>query len=65
VTQQQLADAVGVTFQAVSKWENGTTVPDVGLLPEIADFFEVTIDGLFKPDMTVYRNKAARLLTVY
>jgi transcriptional regulator with XRE-family HTH domain len=65
VTQQQLADAVGVSYQAVSKWENGTTMPDVGLLPEIASFFDVTIDELFKPDMKAYRNKAARLMAVY
>lgn len=65
LTQQHLADAVGVSYQAVSKWENGTTVPDVGLLPDIADFFEVTIDELFRSNMTVYRNKAERLLAVY
>ncbi len=65
ITQQQLADAVGVTFQAVSKWENGATVPDVGTLPEIADFFDVTIDDLFKPNMTAYKNKAGRLMSVY
>jgi transcriptional regulator with XRE-family HTH domain len=65
VTQQQLADAVSVSFQAVSKWENGTTVPDVGLLPDISAFFEVTIDELFKPDMKAYRNKATRLMAIY
>ncbi len=46
VTQNQLAAAVGVSAQAVSKWEKGG-VPDVELLPSIADFFEVTVDELF------------------
>jgi transcriptional regulator with XRE-family HTH domain len=65
VTQQQLADALGISFQAVSKWENGTTLPDVGILPDIADYFSITIDELFKPDMKAYRNKAQRLTAVY
>jgi transcriptional regulator with XRE-family HTH domain len=65
ITQQQLADSLGVTSQAVSKWECGTTVPDIAMLPEIADYFSVTIDELFKPGMTAYRNKAERLLSKY
>lgn len=65
VTQQQIADSLGVTFQAVSKWECGTTVPDITLLPEIAAYFSVTIDELFKPGMTTYRNKAERLMSKY
>jgi len=65
VTQQQLADTLSVSFQAVSKWENGTTAPDVGTIPEIADFFGVTIDDLFKPNMNAYRNRADRLTSLY
>lgn len=65
ITQQQLADAVGVSFQAVSKWENGTTVPDVSILPDIAAFFDLTIDDLFKPNLTAYKNKAGRLMSLY
>ncbi|OBR66900.1 hypothetical protein A7K91_16860 [Paenibacillus oryzae] len=65
LTQQQLADSLGVSFQAVSKWERGTTVPDVAALPEIADYFGITIDELFKPGMTPYRNKAERLISKY
>ncbi len=45
-TQEDLAIAVGVSAQAVSKWERGG-VPDVELLPAIADYFGVSIDSLF------------------
>jgi transcriptional regulator with XRE-family HTH domain len=65
MTQQQLADAVGVSFQAVSKWETGISAPDIGTLPEIADFFDVTIDDLFKSPLICYKNKAQRLMVLY
>ena len=47
VTQVRLAEELGVTPQAVSKWENGTSLPDTELLPEIAAYFGITIDSLF------------------
>ncbi len=47
MTQEQLAQRLGVTYQAVSKWENAQSCPDVTLLPELADVFGVTIDSLF------------------
>ena len=50
LTQEQVAQQLGVTYQAVSKWENGTNTPDIALLPEIAAFFGVTIDALFHQD---------------
>lgn len=46
VRQEDLAQRAGVTAQAVSKWENGG-VPDTELLPVIAEYFGVSIDGLF------------------
>ncbi len=48
ITQEQLAAAVNVSPQAVSKWETGVSLPDVQTLPLIADFFEVSIDYLYK-----------------
>ena len=47
VTQEMLAAEIGVTAQAVSKWERGTTTPDISLLPELSVFFGVSIDELF------------------
>lgn len=55
--QDELAEMLGVTPQAVSKWENDASMPDIALLPEIADIFDVTIDDLFrdapKPDVEI------------
>lgn len=47
LTQERLADYLGVTYKAVSKWECGKTMPDILLLPKIADAFECSIDELF------------------
>ena len=47
LTQEQLAEAMGLTVGAVSKWESGQTTPDVALLPELADFFDCSLDVLF------------------
>jgi len=47
MTQEALAEVIGVSSQTISKWENSTTWPDVALLPVIADVFGVTIDALY------------------
>ena len=47
ISQEVLAQALGVSFQAVSKWETATTLPDVALIPAIASFFGVSTDELF------------------
>ena len=47
MTQEALAEVIGVSAQTISKWENSTYCPDVALLPVIADVFGVTVDALF------------------
>ncbi len=47
LTQEQVALKLGVSYQAVSKWENNANTPDIALLPKIADLFGVSIDSLF------------------
>lgn len=47
ITQEQLAEVLSVSYQAVSKWENDRSTPDIDLLPIIARYFGVTMDELF------------------
>ncbi|MBQ9995300.1 MAG: helix-turn-helix transcriptional regulator, partial [Clostridia bacterium] len=61
LTQEELADFLGVTFQAVSKWERGLAYPDVETIPVIANYFGVTIDEL----MGNSRIRAEERITAY
>ena len=47
LTQEQLAEKLSIGAQAVSKWENAVAMPDITLLPPLAETFGVTIDDLF------------------
>jgi len=47
LTQEALADRLGVTYQSISRWENDTTYPDLELIPAIAEILAVTVDELF------------------
>ena len=46
LTQKELADKLGVTFQAVSKWENGKNVPDIAILKQISEDFNIDISEI-------------------
>ena len=50
-TQEDLAEAIGVTSQAVSRWEANGGYPDMEMIPSIANYFGITIDELFGVDM--------------
>ncbi|MBQ8555287.1 MAG: helix-turn-helix transcriptional regulator [Clostridia bacterium] len=65
LTQEQAAEALGVSAQSVSRWETSVTFPDVLLLPGIARLYGVLVDDLFKPSPKGYENNALRLLAIY
>ena len=55
-TQEEAARLLGVTAQTVSRWECGTTLPDVMLLPEIARLYCVAVDDLYRENADAYEN---------
>lgn len=46
LTQQEFANRLGVTYQAVSKWENGKSIPDIAILKEMSNEFDVSLDEI-------------------
>ncbi len=62
ITQEALAEHLGVTAQAVSKWERGVTTPDISLLPELSVFFGVRIDDLFELSDRERMDRIGRML---
>lgn len=61
MTQEQLAEKIGISFQAVSKWENDISLPDVATLPIIAGFFGVSMDTIFDYDAEKNAEKALEI----
>lgn len=62
LTQEQLAELLGVSAQAVSKWETNSTYPDISLLPILANFFCVSIDALLSFDVTKKKEEIGAIL---
>ncbi len=62
ITQEQLANAIGISFQAVSKWENGIALPDITLVPMLANYFDVSMDELFDFSLTEKEEKIEKAL---
>lgn len=54
ITQEQLADYIGVSKASVSKWESGASFPDILILPELATYFNISVDELlgYSPQLT-------------
>ena len=58
LTQKQFADKYGVTYQAVSKWENGKNIPDIVLLREIGKDFEIPMEDLLDGKTSITPKKS-------
>lgn len=61
ISQEVLAQAMGLSFQAVSKWETGAAMPDVAMIPAIASFFGVSTDELFDFNLIEQEKKVQEL----
>ncbi len=64
VTQEELAGHLSISAQAVSKWENEITTPDIQLLPELSAFFGVTIDELFDVEDQTHLERIENMLRI-
>ena len=62
ITQEQLAESIGISFQAVSKWENNIALPDITLVPALASYFGVSMDELFDFNLKEIEH-AVRIIT--
>lgn len=62
LTQEELADKLSISNQAVSKWENGTCYPDMMQIPVLANFFGVSLDELFCYDVTQLNQKIDKII---
>jgi len=65
ITQEELARILGVTYQSVSRWENGSCYPDVELIPTIAGFFGTTTDKLMGVSETAEQARVKELKEQY
>lgn len=65
LTQETLAEFLGVSFQAISKWERGETYPDITMLPAISSFFNVSVDDLIGVDKVQNEQKINEYLKKY
>lgn len=65
LTQEALADNLGVTFQAISKWERGEGYPDITTLPLISTFFNVSLDDLLGINKAKNEAELSKMITEY
>ena len=62
LSQEELANKLGVSRQAVSKWETNATTPDIAILPQLALFFGVSIDTLFSMNQDDYTERISKMI---
>ncbi len=65
MTQMELADLMGVSYQAVSNWERGNSMPDISKLPELAGIFGISIDELLGSASPLIRSAAENKMDAY
>ena len=57
ITQNELAELLGITNRAVSKWETGICMPDAGTIPELCQILDISISDLFSGEKSMENNK--------
>lgn len=65
MTQEKLGEKLGVTSQAVSKWEKGESLPDIMILPQLCDILGVTADALLEVPTNVKKDSCISSLVAY
>ena len=62
ITQQHLAEILDVSYQAISRWENNITSPDITVLPILSNIFNVTIDYLLDNKIERFNNEKKKVM---
>lgn len=65
LTQEEVAAHLGISFQAISKWERGDGYPDITMLPALAHYFAVTVDDLIGMNQIAKQQKYAQINAVW
>ncbi len=61
ITQQELAEKLNITDRAISKWENGNCLPDVGIMQELCEILNITINDLFSGEVVNMKDTEKKL----
>lgn len=61
ITQSELASILGITDRAISKWENGICMPDVGTIPELCKILDITVNDLFSGEIVKMKDYDKKL----
>ena len=61
ITQSRLAEMLGITDRAISKWENGICLPDAGTMPELCEILDISINDLFCGEVVDMKNNEKKL----